>query len=66
MPQYPIQELSDDIARSVAPDEFDHAAQMALTFFDALNEEIIEQRNVKLACGAGCCVCCSLRVDGSS
>ena len=63
MPEYPIHELADDIARSVAPEEFDHAAQSALGFFDALNQEIIEQRRVKLACCEGCGVCCSLRVD---
>lgn len=60
---YPTQELADDIARSLSAVEFDHAAQKALTFFDTLNEEIIEQRRVKLACCEGCGVCCSLRVD---
>ncbi|MEA3210203.1 MAG: hypothetical protein QOE70_3260 [Chthoniobacter sp.] len=63
MPEYPIQELADDIARSVSLEAFDHAAQTALTFFDAHNEEIIERRHVKLACCEGCGVCCSLRVD---
>lgn len=63
MPEYPIQELAEDIARSVSPEEFDHAAKTALTFFDQLNQEIIERQNVKLACCEGCGVCCSLRVD---
>ena len=63
MLDYPIQELAEDIAHSLSPEEFDHAAQTALTFFDALNEEIIAQRRVKLACCKGCGICCSLRVD---
>ena len=63
MLEYPNQELAEDIARSLSPVEFDHAAQTALTFFDTLNEEIIGQRRVKLACCEGCGVCCSLRVD---
>lgn len=63
VPEYPLQDLVDDIARSLAPPEFDRAAQRALTYFDALNEEIVEQRQLVLACRAGCGVCCSLRVD---
>ena len=63
MPEYPTQLLIDDISRSLLPEEYDRAAQTALTFFDALNEEIIEQREVKLACAEGCGICCSLRVD---
>jgi Fe-S-cluster containining protein len=63
MPEYPFQQLTDDIAHSLAPEEFDHAAQTALTFFDVLNGEIIGERNLKLACFEGCGVCCSLRVD---
>src|SRR5688500_14804080 len=63
MPEYPIQELADDIARYVSREEFDRAAHAALTFFDGLNGEIIQQRNVKLACCEGCGACCSLRID---
>jgi Fe-S-cluster containining protein len=63
MPEYPIQELAADIARSFTPEEFDGAAQSALQFMDALNAEIIQQRGVKLACCEGCGVCCSLRID---
>lgn len=63
MLEYPFQELHEDIAGSLVPEEFDAAANSALTFFDALNRDIIEQRQVKLACRAGCGVCCSLRVD---
>jgi len=63
MPEYPAQQLIGDIARSLSPDEFDHAAQSALTFVDALNGEIIEQHGVTLACREGCSLCCWLRVD---
>lgn len=63
MPEYPIQQLAEDIAHSLTPEEFDDAAQKALQFVDVLNEEIIEQRGVKLACCEGCGICCSLRID---
>src|SRR5262245_41107697 len=63
MREYPIQELADDIAYSLSPEEFDHAAQSALTFFDGLNGEIIEQRRLTLACREGCSLCCWLRID---
>jgi Fe-S-cluster containining protein len=63
MPEYPTQQLTDDIARSLTPEEFDRAAQLAHAAFDALNAEIIAQKGVVLACGEGCSVCCSLRVD---
>ena len=63
MREYPTQQLIDDIARSLSPDEFDRAAQLAHAAFDALNEEIIARKSVRLACGEGCSVCCSLRVD---
>jgi len=63
MPAYPLQQLIDDIDRALSPDEFDAAARSALAAFDELNAGIIADRNVALACGAGCAVCCSLRVD---
>ena len=63
MPAYPTQQLIDDIDRSLLPEQFEGAAQTALRFFDGLNAEIIEQRGMELACGEGCGVCCSLRVD---
>ena len=63
MREYPTQQLLDDIARSLSPDEFDRAAQLAHAAFDALNEEIIARKSVRLACREGCSVCCSLRVD---
>ena len=63
MREYPTQQLSDDIARALSPEEFDHAAQYALAAFDALNGEIIARKGVTLACREGCSLCCSLRVD---
>jgi Fe-S-cluster containining protein len=63
MPEYPIQELAEDIARSLTPEEFADAAQRALHFIDALNGGIIQQRGIQLACCEGCGVCCSLRID---
>src|SRR5260221_9329328 len=63
MPEYPTQQLIDDVARSLSPDDFDRAAGHSLAAFDALNAGIIEQRGVKLACRAGCPLCCSLHVD---
>jgi Putative zinc- or iron-chelating domain len=63
MPEYPIQELAEDIAHSLTSKEFDGAAHRALEFVDVLNAEIIQQRGVKLACREGCGICCSLRID---
>ena len=63
MPEYPTQQLLDDIARALSPDEFDRAAQPALAAVDALNSEIIGRKNLTLACREGCSLCCSLRVD---
>lgn len=63
MREYPIGQLTADIARSMSAEEFDHAANSALTYFDALNEGVIAERGVQLACCEGCGICCSLRVD---
>lgn len=63
MPEYPIAQLTADIARAVSPDAFDRAGNEALTCFDALNEKEIAGRGVRLACREGCGICCSLRVD---
>jgi len=59
MRAYPIQELVADIGRSISPEDFDRSAYSALGCFD----EITEQAAVKVACHAGCSLCCSLRVD---
>lgn len=46
------------------PDEFDAVARHSLAAFDEEGERLIERNAVKLACGAGCSLCCrSLRVD---
>ena len=63
MPDYPLHQLIADIDRALAPEDFDAAARSALAAFDDLNAGIIAERKVALACGAGCAVCCSLRVD---
>ena len=63
MPQFPIQQLLDDLARSLAPEEFDAAAAHSLAAFDSQNSEAIGQKGLKLACREGCSLCCSLRVD---
>ncbi len=63
MPEYPLQQLIADINQSLSPEEFDRAARHALDVFDDLNAQEIAARNVKLACGEGCSVCCCLRVD---
>lgn len=63
MPEYPLQQLLEDIDQALSPEEFDHAARTALAAFDELNGQQIEQRKVNLACREGCSVCCCLRVD---
>lgn len=59
MPEYPIQELAEAIARSISPDEFDQAAHSALGHFDRITGEAA----VTVACREGCSLCCWLRVD---
>ena len=63
MPEYPLHQLIADLERALSPEEFDAAARSALASFDDLNTGILAERQVALACGAGCAVCCSLRVD---
>ena len=63
MPEFSIQQLLDDLARSLAPEEFDAAAAHSLAAFDSQNSETIERKGLKLACREGCSLCCSLRVD---
>ena len=63
MREYPARQLSDDLARASAPEGYDAGLRRALGFFDELNAGIIESAGLKLACGAGCSICCSLRVD---
>ena len=63
MTDEPAQLLAEQLGRAGSVAEFDQAARQELQSFDALNERIIAQSGVKLACCAGCSVCCSLRVD---
>ena len=57
MPEYPIQQLLEDINQALSPEEFDRAAGSALAAFDELNGQQIRQRKVNLACREGCSVC---------
>lgn len=63
MPDVPPISLSESLERADTVEDFDRAQREALRLFDRLGEEIIEKTGVKLACGAGCSLCCSLRVD---
>ena len=64
MPEFSTQQLTDDIARSSTPAEFDAVARHSLSVFDARGGGLIEEKSVKLACREGCSLCCrSLRVD---
>lgn len=63
MPDYPAQQLADDISRSKSPDDYHAGLRRALGFFDRLNAQMLEASGAKLACREGCSLCCSLRVD---
>jgi Fe-S-cluster containining protein len=63
MPEFSTQQLIEDIAQSLSPEQFDHAMERSLATFDTLNERIIGQTGIKLDCRAGCSICCSLRVE---
>ena len=63
MSEFSTQQLIEDIAQSLAPEEYDRAVGRSHAAFDVLNEQIIAQTGVKLDCRAGCAVCCSLRVE---
>ena len=63
MPDDPLQQLIEDISRAKSPDDFHAGLRRALGFFDQLNSQMIESAGLKMACGAGCSICCWLRVD---
>jgi hypothetical protein len=63
VPEIHPQPLAENLTRSRTVAEFDRAEGESLRAFDALNEQIIGQNRVNLACRAGCSLCCSLRVD---
>jgi Fe-S-cluster containining protein len=45
------------------PEAFHGALSRALTEFQKLGERAVARDQIKLACGEGCALCCSLRVD---
>ena len=63
MLEYPARQLTNDLSLAQSPEAYDSGLRRALGFFDELNSGIIESAGLKLACGAGCSICCSLRVD---
>lgn len=62
MPDYPVRELVADLTRAESPEEFNQGTRRALDFVEGLNEQIISDGAKRLACRAGCSLCCSLRV----
>ena len=63
MPDFPPNPLAEDIARAKSPGDFHGGLRRALALFDELGAQIVEGAGLKLACCAGCSLCCSLRVD---
>jgi len=63
MLEYPIQTLVDGLLHSETPGDYDECLRRELAFFDEANAAIIDNSQINLACGAGCSLCCWLRVD---
>jgi hypothetical protein len=63
MPTPPAPSSSDSLAQAESVAGFDQVSRADLQSFDELGAGIIEKQSVKLACCAGCSICCSLRVD---
>ena len=63
MSDQPPATLADELRRAKTLTDFARVARTALQSFDGLGEQIITKTEVKLACRAGCSLCCSLRVD---
>lgn len=63
MPEFSNLQLIEDITQALSPQQYDAAELRWLSVFDALNSTLIERNELKLDCGAGCSVCCSLRID---
>lgn len=55
--------LAENLAASVTLQDLDAAAKESLAAYDRVGEKFIEKNAVRLDCGAGCSICCSLRVD---
>ena len=58
-----LPESTKQLALAQTPEEFHHAWRGTLAAYDALNEQTIAQTGARLACRAGCSLCCSLRVE---
>ena len=63
MSHRPPDSFSARLERAGTVEEFDAVERGILLAFDALNDHSIQDRQVQLACRAGCSLCCSLRVD---
>ena len=63
MPDVPSLSLRESLPGADSVEDFDRVSRDALQSFDRLGEEIIAKTGAKLACCAGCSLCCSLRVD---
>ncbi|MDB6171052.1 MAG: hypothetical protein JWL59_363 [Chthoniobacteraceae bacterium] len=58
-----LAQLAGDLSRAKSPEDFHGALRRELASFNALQEELIQQGDVRLACRDGCFTCCHLRVD---
>ena len=63
MPEYPIEQLAEDLARAITPDDFHDAFRESCDVFDQTNSRLIAEGRTVLACHEGCSLCCTLRVD---
>ena len=63
MPDYPIKQLADDLARAITPDDFHDAFRESCDVFDQTNSRLVAEGRTALACHEGCSLCCTLRVD---
>src|SRR4051812_49222538 len=59
----PAAQLSHDLAQARTGPEVHAALRAALAAYDQLNEQTIQQTGARLDCGAGCSICCSLRIE---
>ena len=62
MPNSP-QQPAADLSRAQSPDDFHRTLRAALAQVDALGAQTVAASGAKLACCAGCGLCCTLRVD---
>ncbi len=63
MSEFPAAQITAALSQAKAPGEFHAGLRIGLEFLDRLNEQTIADAGLQLACGAGCSICCSLRVD---